>query len=66
LAKSRFFTLPNHVHLLVTAAHACAIAKMMQMLGSRYGYYINKTEKKFGDRATWSCSSTPANFRSDP
>ena len=38
----------NHVHLLVTLTQTLGIAEMMQVLGRRYVYYINKTYHRTG------------------
>ncbi len=38
----------NHVHLLVTPMVDSSISQMMQALGRRYVYYINKTYKRTG------------------
>jgi len=38
----------NHVHLLVTPMVEFSISQMMQALGRRYVYYVNKTYKRSG------------------
>ena len=38
-----YVLMTNHVHLLVTPMQEQAIGEMMQALGRRYVYYINKT-----------------------
>lgn len=38
----------NHVHLLVTPMVEQGVSQMMQTLGRRYVYYINKTYKRTG------------------
>jgi len=43
-----YVLMSNHVHLLITSEHPCNIPKMMQTLGRRYVYYINKTYKRSG------------------
>jgi len=43
-----YVLMTNHVHLLVTPMKAPGISKMMQALGRRYVYYINKTYKRTG------------------
>jgi putative transposase len=43
-----YVLMTNHVHLLVTPMQEQAIAEMMQALGRRYVYYINKTYRRTG------------------
>ncbi len=43
-----YVLMTNHVHLLVTPLKDLAIGQMMQALGRRYVYYINKTYKRTG------------------
>lgn len=38
----------NHVHFLVTPKDEDSISRTMQVVGSRYGYYFNKTYKRSG------------------
>jgi len=43
-----YVLMTNHVHLLVTPMADFGISQMMQALGRRYVYYINKTYKRTG------------------
>jgi len=43
-----YVLMTNHVHLLVTPMRELGIAEMMQALGRRYVYYINKTYRRTG------------------
>ena len=43
-----YVLMTNHVHLLVTPLVEQGIAQMMQALGRRYVYYVNKTYKRTG------------------
>ena len=43
-----YVLMTNHVHLLVTPFEKHAVSQMMQALGRRYVYYINKTYKRTG------------------
>ena len=43
-----YVLMTNHVHLLVTPMAEHGIPQMMQALGRRYVYYINKTYKRTG------------------
>ncbi len=43
-----YVLMTNHVHLLVTPMVDSSISQMMQALGRRYVYYINKTYKRTG------------------
>jgi len=43
-----YVLMTNHVHLLVTPMQELGIAEMMQALGRRYVYYINKTYRRTG------------------
>lgn len=43
-----YVLMTNHVHLLVTPMQEQGIAEMMQALGRRYVYYINKTYRRTG------------------
>lgn len=43
-----YVLMTNHVHLLVTPMIDFGISQMMQALGRRYVYYINKTYKRTG------------------
>lgn len=43
-----YVLMTNHVHLLVTPFTDNGISQMMQSLGRRYVYYINKTYKRTG------------------
>ena len=43
-----FVLMTNHVHLLVTPAIKHSISQMMQALGRRYVYYINKRYHRTG------------------
>ena len=43
-----YVLMTNHVHLLVTPMKESGISQMMQALGRRYVYYINKTYKRTG------------------
>ena len=43
-----YVLMTNHVHLLVTPMVDYGIAQMMQALGRRYVYYVNKTYKRTG------------------
>lgn len=38
----------NHIHFLVTPDKPDLISKTMQMVGSRYGYYFNRTYRRSG------------------
>ena len=38
----------NHIHFLVTPDEADSISRVMQVVGSRYGYYFNKSYKRSG------------------
>lgn len=38
----------NHVHFLVIPSREDSISRTMQVVGSRYGYYFNKTYKRSG------------------
>jgi putative transposase len=38
----------NHIHFLVTPTHADSASRMMQALGSRYGFFMNKIHKRSG------------------
>ena len=41
-----YVLMTNHVHLLATPMQEQGIADMMQALGRRYVYYINKTYRR--------------------
>ena len=41
-----YVLMTNHVHLLVTPMQEHGVSQMMQALGRRYVYYINKTYKR--------------------
>ena len=43
-----YVLMTNHVHLLVTPMTEHGISQMMQALGRRYVYYVNKTYKRTG------------------
>jgi putative transposase len=43
-----YVLMTNHVHMLVTPMAAYGISQMMQALGRRYVYYMNKTYKRTG------------------
>ena len=43
-----YVLMTNHVHILVTPMVEYGISQMMQALGRRYVYYINKTYKRSG------------------
>ena len=43
-----YVLMTNHVHLLITPMVEQGIAQMMQALGRRYVYYVNKTYKRTG------------------
>lgn len=43
-----YVLMTNHVHLLVTPMAEHGISQMMQALGRRYVYYVNKTYKRTG------------------
>ncbi len=43
-----YVLMTNHVHLLVTPMAEYGVSQMMQALGRRYVYYINKTYKRTG------------------
>ena len=43
-----YVLMTNHVHTLVTPMMEYGISQMMQALGRRYVYYINKTYKRTG------------------
>jgi len=43
-----YVLMTNHVHLLVTPMREHGIGDMMQALGRRYVYYINKTNQRTG------------------
>jgi len=43
-----YVLMTNHVHLLVTPMVKSGISQMMQALGRRYVYYVNKTYKRTG------------------
>jgi putative transposase len=43
-----YILMTNHVHLLVTPMMESGISQMMQALGRRYVYYVNKTYKRTG------------------
>jgi putative transposase len=43
-----YVLMTNHVHLLVTPMAEYGISQMMQALGRRYVYYVNKTYKRTG------------------
>ena len=43
-----YVLMTNHVHLLVTPMVDSGVSQMMQALGRRYVYYINKTYKRTG------------------
>jgi len=43
-----YVLMTNHVHLLVTPMADYAVSQMMQALGRRYVYYINKSYKRTG------------------
>ena len=38
----------NHIHFLVTPETKDSISRTMQVVGSRYGYYLNKSYKRTG------------------
>ena len=38
----------NHIHFLVSPEEADSISRVMQVVGSRYGYYFNKKYKRSG------------------
>ena len=52
-----YVLMTNHVHLLVTPMKESGISQMMQALGRRYVYYINKTYKRTG--TLWPFSHFP-------
>lgn len=43
-----YVLMTNHVHLLITPFEDHGISQMMQALGRRYVYYVNKTYKRTG------------------
>lgn len=43
-----YVLMTNHVHMLVTPMQDYAVSQMMQSLGRRYVYYINKTYQRTG------------------
>ncbi|MBT8126958.1 MAG: transposase, partial [Gammaproteobacteria bacterium] len=43
-----YVLMTNHVHLLATPMKEHGISEMMQSLGRRYVYYINKTYQRTG------------------
>ena len=43
-----YVLMTNHVHLLLTPAHAKSAANLMKQLGQRYVQYINRTYKRSG------------------
>jgi putative transposase len=43
-----YVLMTNHVHMLVTPITTQGVSQMMQALGRRYVYYINKTYKRTG------------------
>jgi len=43
-----YVLMTNHVHILVTPMQSHAISDMMQSLGRRYVYYINKSYRRTG------------------
>lgn len=43
-----YVLMTNHVHMLVTPMQPHGVSQMMQTLGRRYVYYINKTYKRTG------------------
>jgi putative transposase len=43
-----YVLMTNHAHLLVTPMQASGIGEMMQALGRRYVYYVNKTYHRTG------------------
>ena len=43
-----YVLMTNHVHLLVTPMAEFGVSQMMQALGRRYVYYVNKTYKRTG------------------
>ncbi len=43
-----YVLMTNHVHLLVTPMKGSGVSQMMQALGRRYVYYVNKTYKRTG------------------
>lgn len=43
-----YVLMTNHVHLLVSSAIAYGISQMMQALGRRYVYYINRSYQRTG------------------
>ena len=43
-----YVLMTNHVHLLVTPTQEHSISDMMQALGRRYVYYVNKTYRRSG------------------
>lgn len=43
-----YVLMTNHVHLLTTSLSEYGIGKMMQALGRRYVYYINRTYRRTG------------------
>jgi len=43
-----YVLMTNHVHLLVTPMTEYGVSQMMQALGRRYVYYVNKTYKRTG------------------
>jgi putative transposase len=47
-AVHAYALMPNHVHLLVTPAHAAGIARMMRSIGARYVRYFNRRYRRTG------------------
>jgi putative transposase len=43
-----YVLMTNHVHLLTTPMQEPGIGEMMQALGRRYVYYVNKTYRRTG------------------
>lgn len=41
-----YVLMTNHLHLLVTPMVDCGIPQMMQALGRRYVYYVNKIKNR--------------------
>ena len=43
-----YVLMTNHVHLLLTPAHASSLPKTLQSLGRRYVQYVNRTYQRTG------------------
>lgn len=48
LAIHAYVLMTNHVHLLVTPAHADSLPKTMQSIGRRYVHYFNRSRSRTG------------------